>query len=147
MSKNVELQQITNGGQRRAENKKRHRLSVLCQRRPMGWLIFSPMCWLKKKEPHTWKVRNCSKIKIKCEKKLLFFQANANGESYLMRTNGRRRVERLLRCLARALQGKHIMRGMFFKERATPGKSSAAQVPAYFPASSISIFCNVFWGR
>lgn len=29
-----------------------------------------------------------------------------------------------------------------FKERASTGKSSATQVPAYFPASSISIFCK-----
>lgn len=39
----------------------------------------------------------------------------------------------------RSTRKTHYERGVF-KERATPGKSSATSVPAYFPASSISIF-------
>lgn len=79
-------------------------------------------------------------------RKNLFFRANANDEAYLMRTNGRRRVERLLRCLARALQEKHIMRGMFSRRGQLPANLQRHKSRLISPLPPLAFFAAHFEG-
>lgn len=126
------------GGNKRAENKScRGSLVSVGAALQDGW--YFNWCVDSKKEEHAWNIQNCPK-----QKKICVFPSKCKAEAYLMRTNGRRRVERLLRCLARALQEKHIMRGMF--SRHLPANLQRHKSQLISPLPPLAFFATYFEG-